>query len=143
MKKEIITYDEMHGLVFDERTLSFNEKLCKEMLLVPLDQDSTREFLQCSYLINYMKQFQLKPKTQYGDLNVSLDQSFESLSSYEQQIENKIKGVVTLEEVEKQIKVMGNVLNLDKYEVQMAENSVNNTFIQQLNLQPVVKRLKI
>lgn len=124
MKKEIIYTEEMHGLVFNEKTILFDKGVCQELLNSPLDDIGKRELLQSYYVHLFVVDGQLSAKTNYGDLNVSFDKSVYEIEKYIEPIKEKLLGQVTWEEIEKNTAILENVFNMNEEEKEYNEKNI-------------------
>lgn len=126
MAREIVFYHEQHTLMYQEVTVKINEKILIEMLSEEISEESKQELVQAYYLCKLSQEVEIEPKNNYGDWNAAIaDISY--AYQYEEQIFKKISGVVTKDDLEKQMKIIDGLLALSESEMN-ASRKVKEAF---------------
>ena len=116
MTREIVYYHRMHTLMYEAVTVKINEKILIEMLSEELSEESKQELAQAYYLCKLAQGIVIAPKNQYGDWNAAIDE-ISHIHQYEDQILKKISGIVTKDDLEKQMKIIDELLALSESEM--------------------------
>lgn len=128
-KKEIITYSELHGFMFNTGRLSINQPLLDEVIAQKtIDQAEKRELIQTYYISEIIKNDFLTEKTNYGDLCINFDKNLNVIDSYIPVILNKLNHQVSLEEFKHATDIMKNLCSMNESEVTIAENLIDKPF---------------
>lgn len=124
MKKsrEIVYYHEQHTLMTQDVTVLINEQVLKEMLEEPLTIETKRELIQTYYVALLKSKLHISGKHNYGDWNASIG-NLGNVYSYLKETVDKLKGNVSIEDIEKQLSLINDrILGLSAEE---KENSIS------------------
>lgn len=131
--REVVYYNEMHTMMYQQVTVLINENLLKVMLKEELTDETKRELIQTYYVCRLDQDIEIKEKTYYGAWNSTIG-NIKNIYTYEEEILEKIKGQVSNEDLEKQFKLINErILGLSEEE---AFNSIQiqKDFYKKLNL---------
>lgn len=126
MAREIVFYHEIHTMMYQKVTVKINEKNLIEMLSEEISEESMRELVQAYYLCKLAQGIAIEPKANYGDWNASID-DISHVYQYEEQIIKKISGRATKDDLEKQMKLIDELLALSESELN-ASTKVKEAF---------------
>lgn len=116
MTREIVYYNEMHTLMWQEVTIKINEAMLTEMLKEDLSEESKRELIQTYYICKLAQGIKIKEKTHYGAWNASIG-DIKHIYKYEEAILEKIKSQVTEKDLENQFTLINEkILGLSEEE---------------------------
>lgn len=121
----IIEFDEIHTMMYNERTVYFNKNACETQLQEELNDDNKRELIQALYVQALAEQNILLQKTLYGDCNVEFSKSIDNIRLYECMIVEKIAGQLTSTECANFLAIIDRVLNFSPEEI--AQEKVQST----------------
>lgn len=138
--REIVWYSEQHTMMTQDVTIFTNGALCQEMLNEYLTIDSKRELFQTYYLHQLNNTVKISGKHNYGDWNASIG-DISNTNQYLPQIIEKLKGVLTHDDVEKNITIVHNIAGLSLKE-KMSADSLKEEMLATFEV-PQVKKLKI
>lgn len=128
-KKEIITYSELHGLMFNMGRLDINQTLLDEVIAKEtIDEAEKRELIQTYYINEIIKNDFLTEKTNYGNLCVNFDEKLNVIDSYIPVILKKLNQQVSLEEFNHATDIMKKICNMYENEVTISENLIDKPF---------------
>lgn len=114
--REIVYYNEQHSLMTQDVTVLINEKVLKEMLIEDLTDEVKRELIQTYYVALLKSKLHISGKHSYGDWNAQIG-NISEVYQYLGQIIDKVKGNVTIEEIDKQFVLINDkILALSKLE---------------------------
>lgn len=122
--REIVFYHEQHTLMTQDVTVLINEKVLKEMLIEDLTDEVKRELIQTFYVALLKSKLHIAGKHSYGDWNAHIGDISE-VYQYLGKIIDKVKGNVTIEEIDKQF-----VLINDRILALSEEEKANSISIQ-------------
>ena len=119
-KREIVYYTEQHTLMTEDVEVFTDEKVCNAMLQEELTDSTKRELFQTYYLHALNDTVKIKGKHNYGDWNASIG-NISNTGQYLDSIQEKLAGNITLEDIEKNIKIIHNITGLSDEEKSKAE----------------------
>lgn len=119
-KREIVYYTEQHTLMTQDVKIFTDEKVCTDMLKEDLTDSTKRELFQTYYLHALNDTVKIKGKHNYGDWNASIG-NIANTSSYLDSIQEKLADNISLEDIEKNIKIIHSIAGLSSEEIAKAE----------------------
>lgn len=119
-KREIVYYTEQHTMMTQDVEIFTDEKICKDMLNEELTQSTKRELFQTYYLHALKDTVKVAEKHNYGDWNASIG-NISNTAQYLDNIQSKLEGNITLEDIEKNIRIIHNIAGLSDKEREQAQ----------------------
>lgn len=114
--REVVFYHQQHTLMTEDVTVLINENILKKMLSEELTDDVKRELIQSFYVALLKSKLHISGKHCYGDWNAHIG-DIQQVYQYLGKIIDKLKGNVTIEEIDAQFVLINNrVLNLSESE---------------------------
>lgn len=105
--REIVYYTEQHTLMTQDVVVYINDKVLKEMLNEELTDEVKRELIQTVYIALLKAKLKISGKHSYGDWNASIGELGE-VYLHMNAIIDKLKGKLTIEEIDKQFELINN-----------------------------------
>lgn len=99
--REIVYYNEQHTLMTQDVTVLINERVLKEMLSEELTDEVKRELIQTYYIALLKAKMKISGKHYYGAWNADIG-DIPLVYQYLGKIIDKVKGNVTIQEIDKQ-----------------------------------------
>lgn len=145
--KDIICLDDIHGFVSNIRIVYFDEKNYQEMLSQDMNASIKRELVHACYmskLVAHIKEgFKLSEKRNQGDNSIRLNRTLNHIKNYTDDMINKIKGHISIEEFNEAVYIIENALSLNVQEKQQLQILVVDVLKQALQLNVVKNKITI